>query len=79
MKTMTVTEFKKHFSEVLLTVNYGETIAVTYGRKKEIIGYFVHKIPERPKIKLGLLEGKAKATFAPDFKMTTEQFLGIED
>ncbi len=79
MKTMSVTEFKKHFSDVLSAVKDGETIAVTYGRKKEIIGYFVYQIPEGPKIKLGILEGKAKATFAPDFKMTTEQFLGIED
>jgi hypothetical protein len=79
MKTMSVTEFKKRFSEVLSTIKDGETIAVTYGKKKEIIGYFVHQMPERPKIKLGLLEGKAKVTFAPDFKMTEDEFLGIEE
>lgn len=78
MKTMTVTEFKKHFSDVLSAVKEGETIAVTYGRKKEIIGYFVHKMPKQPKIKLGIMEGKAKATFAADWEMT-EEFLGIED
>ena len=79
MKTMSVTEFKTHFSDVLKAVKEGETIAVTYGRKKEIIGYFVHELPSRPKIQLGILEGKVKVTFAPDFKMTTEEFLGIDE
>jgi len=79
MKTMSVTELKKHFSEALSALKDGETIAVTYGRKKEIIGYFVHQIPEQLKIKLGIMEGKVKFTFAPDFKLTTEQFSGLED
>lgn len=79
MKTMSVTEFKKHLSDALSTMYDGETIAVTYGRKKEIIGHFVRQIPQKRKIRLGLLEGKAKVTFAPDFKMTTEEFLGIKD
>lgn len=29
------------------------------------------------KIKLGLLEGKAKFIFRPDFKMTEEELLGL--
>jgi hypothetical protein len=74
---MSVTEFKKHFSDVLLLVKQGETIAVTYGRKKEIIGYFVHETPQRPKRILGILDGKAKVTVGPDFKMTEEEFLGL--
>jgi hypothetical protein len=77
MKTMTVGEFKTHFSEVIEQVKAGEKIAVTYGKKKEIIGYFSPEIPPQPKIKLGILEGKAKFTFAPDFKMTEEEFLGL--
>ena len=79
MKTMTVTEFKKHFSEVLSAIKDGETIAVTYGRKKEIIGYFIHEIPQKPKRTLGILEGKVKVTFGRDWEMTTEEFLGIEE
>jgi hypothetical protein len=77
MKTMTVGEFKTNFSDVIEQVKSGEKIAVTYGRKKEIVGYFSPEIPKQPKIKLGLLEGKAKFTFAPDFKMTEEEFLGL--
>ncbi len=76
MKTMTVGEFKTHFAEVLEQVKHGMKIAVTYGRKKEIVGYFV---PEDPKIKtkrkLGLLKGKAEASFKSDFKMTDEELL----
>lgn len=77
MITMTVGEFKTHFSEVLEQVKAGEKIAVTFGRKKEIIGYFSPEVPQQPKIKLGIMEGKAKFTFSPDFKMTTEEFLGL--
>ncbi|HEY5327902.1 MAG TPA: prevent-host-death protein [Mucilaginibacter sp.] len=74
---MSVTELKTHFSEVLAAVIEGETVAVTYGREKEIIGYFVHELPQRPKRILGILEGKAKVTFGPDWEMTTEEFLGL--
>ena len=77
MKTMTVGEFKSHFSEVLEQVKAGVGFVVTYGRKKDIVGYF---LPEsqllKPRRKLGLLEGKAKVNFKPDFKMTEEEFLG---
>ncbi|WP_257668549.1 type II toxin-antitoxin system Phd/YefM family antitoxin [Parapedobacter tibetensis] len=77
MKTMTVGEFKTRFAEVLEQVKSGVGFAVTYGRKKEIVGYF---LPEsqvsKPKRKLGLLEGKAKAIFKPDFKMTEEDLIG---
>ena len=77
MKTMTVGEFKSQFAEVLAQVKAGVGFAVTYGKKKEIVGYF---LPEsqlvKPKRKLGLLNGKATANFKPDFKMTEEELLG---
>lgn len=78
MKTMTVGEFKTHFSEVLDQVKSGAEIAVTYGKSKEIVGYFVPKLAKTgKKRKFGLLKGKAKATMSSDFKMTAEEFLGI--
>jgi len=77
MKTMTVGEFKTHFSEVLDELKSGKKIAVTYGKKKEIVGYFSPELPEQPKRKLGILEGKATFTFSDDFKMTEEEFLGL--
>lgn len=77
MKTMTVGEFKTHFSEVVHQLKKGEKIAVTYGKKKEIVGYFSPEPPEKPTRKLAILEGKATFTFSDDFKMTTEEFLGL--
>lgn len=77
MKSMTVGEFKTHFSDVIEQVKAGEEITVTYGKKKEVVGYFSHKKPEQTKIKLGMLKGKAKAIFGPDFKITEEEFLGL--
>jgi hypothetical protein len=77
MKTMTVSEFKTHFSDVIEQVKAGEEIAVTYGKKKEVIGYFSPETSQKPKIKLGILEGKATFTFGPDWEMTTEEFLGL--
>lgn len=37
----------------------------------------IKKEKEKPKRKLGLLEGKVKVYFADDFKMTEEEFLGL--
>lgn len=47
MKTMTVGEFKTHFSDVVKEVKAGKKIAVTSGKKKEIVGYFVPEVPEK--------------------------------
>jgi len=71
---MTVGEFKTHFSEVLAVVTSGETVAVTFGKKKKIIGYFTSQKPIK---KSGLTEGKAKAIFIDDFKMTEDEFAGL--
>ena len=77
MKTMSVGEFKTHFSDVLELVKLGEKIAVTFGKKKEIIGYFLPEISEKPKRILGILEGKAKVVFQSDFKISEDDFLGL--
>jgi antitoxin (DNA-binding transcriptional repressor) of toxin-antitoxin stability system len=78
MKTMTIGEFKTHFSQVIEQVKAGEKIAVTFGKKKEVVGYFTPDEPQPEKRKLGILNGKAKAIFSPDFKFTsTEEFLGL--
>ncbi|MGN7988562.1 type II toxin-antitoxin system Phd/YefM family antitoxin [Pedobacter miscanthi] len=78
MKTMSVGEFKAHFSEVLEDVKAGIGIAVTYGRKKEVIGYFVPDLEEsNNQRKIGLLDGKAEIIFKDNFKITEEEFLGL--
>jgi hypothetical protein len=78
MKTMTVGDFKANFSKVAELIKKGEEVTVTYGKNKEILGYFIPKKTELPKKRiLGSLKGKGTVTFAEDFKMTTEEFLGI--
>ena len=78
MKTFTVGDFKTNFSEIIDWVKSGEEIAISYGRKKEIIAYMVPPgVRKGKKRKLGLYAGKAKVTFMEDFKMTEEDFLGL--
>jgi hypothetical protein len=75
MKEMTVGEFKTKFSEVIEQVKTGEEIAVTYGKKKQIVGYFLPQLPKlTPVRKLGILEGKASFAFGPDAHMTISDF-----
>ena len=77
MKTLSVGEFKANFSEVLKKVLAGEEIGISYGKKKEIVARLVPKTSKKQKRKIGILEGKAKAIFARNFKMTEEEFLGL--
>ena len=78
MKKMSVGEFKTHFSDVIEEVKAGGKIAVTFGKKKEVVGYFLPEIPNgQAKRKLGILEGKASVTFHSDFKISEEEFLSL--
>jgi len=77
MKTMTVGEFKTHFSDVIEQVKRGEEIAVTYGKKKEIIGYFKPEITSK-KRPLGPLQHLGYF-MADDFLETTEDDFPIND
>jgi len=73
----TVSDLKTNFSEILEWVRSGEKVAIAFGEKKEIVAYIVscfrQTTEKRP---LGLLAGKATATFRDDFKMTETEFLG---
>jgi hypothetical protein len=77
MKTMTVGEFKTHFSEVVEQVKAGVSFAVTYGRKKEVVGYFLPESQlEKQRRQLGLFKGKLSVDFKNDFQITEENLLG---
>ena len=77
MKMMSVGAFKSNFSEVIKLVLAGEEIGILYGKRKEMVAKLVPKPTEKkPRRKLGILEGKGKVEFRPDFKMTEEEFLG---
>jgi len=78
MKIMTVGDLKAHFSEVIQHVKAGEEIAVAFGRKKEIVAYLIPKAGRKTeKRELGQLRSKGSVTFADDFTMTEEEFLGL--
>lgn len=78
MKTMTVGDLKAHFSEVIQDIKAGEEIAIAFGKKREIVAYLIPKSARKPmKRQLGILQNKGKVTFADDYKITEEEFLGI--
>jgi antitoxin (DNA-binding transcriptional repressor) of toxin-antitoxin stability system len=76
MRTMSVGEFKAHFSQVLKDVENGEKIGITFGRKKEVKAFLVPSETKEPR-KLGVLEGRGKVVFKDDFKITEEELLGL--
>ncbi len=73
MKTLSVGEFKSHFSDVLDEVKAGESIGIVYGRSKTPVAMLVpfdeSRFSERP---LGLLEGRASVTFHDDWEIAPE-------
>ena len=81
MKCLNVGEFKAQFSEVLELIQQGESVGVLYGKNKKPVAKLVPmnsaKSKKKGKRKLGLLEGKMKVVFAPDFKMTEEEFINL--
>lgn len=75
---MSVGELKANFSDVLKRVQAGEEIGIAYGKNKTVVARLVPKNSDmKKKRKIGILNGKAKVTFAGDFKMSAEEFLGI--
>ncbi len=81
MKTVQVGEFKANLSKYFKEIEKGESIAVSYGKKKDVIGVLVSpaifsKINQR---RIGILDGIATVEFMPDFKITDEEeFLGLK-
>jgi antitoxin (DNA-binding transcriptional repressor) of toxin-antitoxin stability system len=77
MRTYTIGDFKANLSDILESVRAGESIALAYGQKKEVIAYLVP--PKKIALKkrqLGLLEGKAIVSFKDNFKISEDEFLG---
>ena len=72
--TLSVTEFKVQFSNVIKCVKAGEEIIVTYGRKKQIVGVFKQrerkKMPDR---KIGIYDNMQGYKMAEDFNLTTRK------
>ena len=77
MKTMTVGEFKTHFSQALKDVENGEKIGITFGRKKEVKALLVPNETQKEPRRLGILQGKGEFFMSDDFQTTTEDEFGI--
>jgi prevent-host-death family protein len=79
MKSLSVSELKARFSEVLKEVRQGGSFVIVYGKKKEPVAKIVPiEEPKKKKRKLGILDGKMKVIFADDFKMTEEEFINLK-
>ncbi len=80
MKTIPVGEVKAQLSEILEKVKQGESFGILYGKKKRPIAMIVPYLDSEKKKerKIGILDGKVKITFADNFKMTEEEFLGLK-
>lgn len=78
MRTYTIGDFKTNLSEILDWVREGESVALAYGQKKEVVAYLVPRhVYAAKKRTLGLLAQKAKISFEDDFKISEADFLGI--
>lgn len=78
MTTITIGDLKARFSDILKKVQKGESIAIAYGRKREVLAYIVPKesldqLNPRP---IGLLAGVASFSIQEDFKISEDEFLG---
>ena len=76
MNTVTVTEFKHHFSSVINQVRQGREFVLQYGKNHEnvavILPFPAVSTPER---KLGILQNRGPLVIADDFQLSEEEFL----
>lgn len=77
MHTYTTAELKAHFSDVISEVREGETVIVTYGRRKEKVAAIVpyEQLNVRAPRPLGVLEESAGYRAVDDFEMSDEELL----
>lgn len=78
MMTISADQIEANASTVLRQLAKGEKVGVIFGKDQAVKAYLVpgDGIARGPR-KLGILEGKGTVTFADDFKMTEEEFLGL--
>lgn len=75
---MTVAVFKAQFSTVIEDLRKGEEITIEYGKNHQKLGVIVPFRKYKPlKRKIGILEGKASYKVVGDFKISSEEMLGL--
>ena len=77
MKSIQVGEFKARFAEMLDAVKAGETVVISYGRKREKVAALVSypQVREPARRRLGVLAGRARVRFAKNFSISDEELL----
>ena len=79
MISISVGEFKAHFSSILEKVLTGEEVIISYGKLKEKVAvlspYFKHQ--KTKKRKLGILKSKASFQIKKGFKISEDEFLKL--
>jgi antitoxin (DNA-binding transcriptional repressor) of toxin-antitoxin stability system len=77
MIILTIGELKTHFSEALEHVNHGETVVISYGRKREKVAALIpyRQLQSTKPRSLGILEGRAQCHILENFSMTDEELL----
>ena len=77
MKTLSVGEFKTHFSEALQDVRKGKPVGVAYGRKGDLVAVLAHPslIIHKTSVKLGSLKSKARFQTKADFNISDDELL----
>lgn len=78
MKTFSVAHVKTNLSAILKEVESGEEIAISFGKKKEVIAVIVsyNAYRQSKKRKLGTLKGKMTVEFKEDFKISDDELFG---
>jgi antitoxin (DNA-binding transcriptional repressor) of toxin-antitoxin stability system len=79
MKAIAAGEVRTHFSEILKEVRNGKKVGILYGKTKKPVAMIVpYDEEKRQERKIGALDGKINIEFKDDFKMTSEELLGIQ-
>lgn len=78
MKTMTVADFKSQFSTVVDELKKGNEVAITYGRRKELLATVVPQSKmQKPdySVAVGDLKKAGRTYSMNNFEMTDEELL----
>jgi len=79
MKTIQLTEANTDLYSILMEVENGKELAISYGNKNQSIAIITsyEKWKKSQKRQLGSLEGKMSVEFAKNFAITDEELINL--
>jgi len=77
MRTLTVSEAKANFGDILPFIQKGEKIKISYGKTRKPIAMLIPLNSKNTGRKIGILDGKASFSELNNGKITEEEFLGL--